>query len=409
MENAEQKEDNVVEMQIWESGIKADKKGVILNTVNNTHLFLSNHKDMRGVLKFNRFTSNVDILSRPPWTKSPENYPRRLQEVDIIRAAAWLETEGFASSTASTVYACLISAAQINTYDPLMNYLMRLTWDGKPRVKTLLSSAFGAQDTPYSQAVSAKFLVGAVARALQPGCKMDNMLILEGPQGIKKSTAIAELFGRDWFTDELADLGSKDAGLQVQGVWAIEMAELTTLNRSEYNRAKDFLSRQIDRFRAPYAKIPEAHKRRCVFIGTVNPEDGYLRDPTGARRFWPVKCGDIDLAFIKENRDQIWAEAAALYGDGERWWFDKTDDVDPAVEQQERYDEDPWSNQVLEYMEGRVSATIAQVMKEALFLPPNNQTQAAKKRVSSVLISAGYSQHRTRLNGRQVRVYSKEF
>jgi predicted P-loop ATPase len=146
-----------------------------------------------------------------------------------------------------------------------------------------------------------------------------------------------------------------------------------------------------------------------VFIGTVNPEDGYLRDPTGARRFWPVKCGDIDLAFIKENRDQIWAEAAALYGDGERWWFDKTDDVDPAVEQQERYDEDPWSNQVLEYMEGRVSATIAQVMKEALFLPPNNQTQAAKKRVSSVLISAGYSQHRTRLNGRQVRVYSKEF
>jgi predicted P-loop ATPase len=166
-------------------------------------------------------------------------------------------------------------------------------------------------------------------------------LILEGPQGGKKSTALKTLAG-EWFTDEIADLGSKDSALQTRGVWVIEIAELDSMTRAEVSRIKAFMSRATDRFRPPYGKQVIESPRQCVLTGSVN-HSTYLRDETGGRRFWPVRCGEIDVDALAKDRDQIWAEAIVQYRRGEVWWLETRELIQEAERQQsDRYEEDAW-------------------------------------------------------------------
>ena len=159
-----------------------------------------------------------------------------------------------------------------------------------PRLEEWVITYLGAEDTPLNRAVGSRWMISGVARILQPGAKVDHMLILEGPQGAKKSSALKTLAGAEWFTDELAEIGSKDAAQQMRGIWVIEIAELDAISRAEVSRIKAFLSRTTDRYRPPYERYVVEMPRQCVFAGSVNP-DTYLRDETGNRRFWPVRCG----------------------------------------------------------------------------------------------------------------------
>jgi putative DNA primase/helicase len=174
----------------------------------------------------------------------------------------------------------------------------------------------GVANTDYSRAVGSRWLISPVARIFRPGAKADCCLILEGPQGIRKSTALRTLAG-EYFTDELADLGSKDAAMQTRGVWMIELSELDSLSHSEVARIKAFMSRTTDRFRPPYGMRLVESPRQCVFAGTVN-HSTYLRDETGGRRFWPVTCGQIDIEALGRDRNQLWAEAKAGFDAGGR-------------------------------------------------------------------------------------------
>jgi predicted P-loop ATPase len=170
-----------------------------------------------------------------------------------------------------------------------------------------------------------------------PGCKNDCALILEGPQGLKKSTALRVL-GEPWFTDDIADIGSKDAQLQIRGAWIIEWSDLDAMSRVDISKVKAFMSRAIDRFRPPYGHRLVELPRESVFAGTTN-SDSYLRDVTGARRFWPVRCGVIDIDSLKQDRDQLWAEAVVRFRDGASWWLEKQFLVEAAeMEQAERYE-----------------------------------------------------------------------
>jgi len=172
--------------------------------------------------------------------------------------------------------------------------------------------------------------------------------VLEGPQGARKSTALKILAGEDWFTDELPDLGSKDAAMHMQGVWIIEIAELDAIGKAEVSRIKAFLTRTTDRFRPPYGRYTIEVPRQCVFAGTVNP-DTYLRDETGNRRFWPVRCGTIDIDALARDRDQLWAEAVARFRGGAIWWLDTPALVAAAkAEQDKRYQTDAW-DQLIEH------------------------------------------------------------
>jgi predicted P-loop ATPase len=193
--------------------------------------------------------------------------------------------------------------------------------------------------TEYSRAVGSRWLVSAVARVLRPGAKADCCLILEGAQGIRKSTALRTLAG-EYFTNELADLGSKDAAMQTRAVWIIELSELDNLSHSEVARIKAFMSRTTDRFRPPYGMRLVELPRQCVFAGTVN-HSTYLREETGGRRFWPGACGRIDVDGLARDRDQLWAEAKARFDAGVVWWLETVELVQMAADQQvDRYEGD---------------------------------------------------------------------
>jgi predicted P-loop ATPase len=210
--------------------------------------------------------------------------------------------------------------AQDTPYHPVREYLKALKWDGTPRLQIWLAEYLGAEADPvYLAAVGRKFLISAVARVIQPGCQVDHMLVLEGPQDLGKSrTARALARYPEWFTDDMPDIHDKDAALQLSGRWIVELAELAALRRSELEGMKAFITRPVDVFRPPYARRTVGVPRQSVFVGTTN-EAHYLRDPTGNRRFWPVPCSLIDIDALECDRDQLWAEALHALHAGEAW------------------------------------------------------------------------------------------
>lgn len=204
------------------------------------------------------------------------------------------------------------SLALEHCFHPIRDYLDSLRWDGVERLPKLLHRYFGAEDNDINAEFSKIILVAAVRRVRSPGAKFDTMLVLEGPQGSGKSTAIKILAGDENFSDQaIIGLDQKAQGELVQGVWLYEIAELSGLRHTDVNDLKSFMSRDTDRFRAAYARTVTSYRRQCVFIGTTNDEV-YLKDETGNRRFWPVKTTEIDLEALRQDRDQLWAEAAHL-------------------------------------------------------------------------------------------------
>jgi predicted P-loop ATPase len=258
-----------------------------------------------------------------------------------------------------------------------------------------LSNYLGVPVSDYASAVGDRWLISAVARIYQPGVKADCCLILEGRQGSKKSTALKTLCG-EWFTDEIADFGSKDAAMQVRGAWIIELAELDSISKAAVGKVKAFMSRGTDRFRPPYGKHVIAAPRQCVFAGSVN-HSTYLRDATGGRRFWPVVCGQINIDELRCDRDQLWAEAVVRYRAGEPWWLD-TVELNRAAEheQADRYEGDAWDGPISAWLEetGRDSVSIPEVLELCLGKPKANWTQPDKNRVSQSLQSHGWIRYR---------------
>jgi predicted P-loop ATPase len=291
------------------------------------------------------------------------------------------------------------TAAQDHLFHPVKTYLHGIQWDGVERLDRWLSVYLGAADTEYSRAVGSRWLISAVARIFRPGTKADCCLILEGPQGIRKSTALRTLAG-EYFTDELADLGSKDAAMQTRGVWIIELSELDSLSNSDVARIKAFMSRTTDRFRPPYGMRLMESPRQCVFAGTVN-HSTYLRDETGGRRFWPVTCGRIGIDELARDRDQLWAEAKVRFDTGAPCWLETAELVHMAADQQiERYDGDPWEEVIGPWLEARSSTSISEVLERCLQKPQALWTQTDKNRAARCLRSLGWERYRERQGSR---------
>lgn len=198
-----------------------------------------------------------------------------------------------------------------------------IVWDGTKRAESMFIDYLGAEDSIYTREVTRKALIGAVARILSPGCKHDHILVLVGPQGCRKSTTLAKL-GKSWFSDSLYTMNGKDAYEQLQGNWIIELAEMAATRKSEVEQIKQFVSKQEDTYRAAYARRTQSHLRQCAFFGTTN-DDEFLRDPTGARRFWPITVTNVGRtrsdSLTPEIVDQIWAEIVTYYDAGEKWYL----------------------------------------------------------------------------------------
>jgi putative DNA primase/helicase len=390
----------------WAS-LFANGKSPTKGSVHDAFVLLRWHPDTAGRLAYNTFSSQIVATARLPWHPHGLSYPRQVDDTDGTRAASWFETQGLFKVGIATAKSCMVAAGRDAPFNPLVDWLHGIAWDGKKRIETWLTYYLGVEDSPYVRAVGPKFLIGAVARALKPGSKVDTMLILEGPQGRYKSTAARTLFGAEWYTDDLADLHSKDAALQMQGKWGIEISELAAMSRSESNRIKAVLSRQVDRFRAPYDRFVAEHPRQCVFIGTTNPVDGYFRDPTGARRFWPVACGTIDKDALAHDREQLWAEAVHAYERNEIWWLEG-EQVDSAkTEQDDRREVDPWEPILREKLGSQTWVLVNTILTGWLEIKPERVDKASQMRVAAILKSMGWERIKRREGLSTVWVWQK--
>lgn len=325
----------------WFNRLRQDLAGTPERNEANVIIALSSDAIFAGVLAFDDFAQEIVVRQPLPWDGPTQTFPRPWEDADDVRTAEWLQLRGV--NVAPLVVGRAVGAvAREHRIHPVRDWLDHLRWDGIPRIQTWTSTYLGAEPTPFHHTIGALWMISAVARIFRPGVKADHMLILEGPQGARKSTAIKVLAGEDWFTDELPELGSKDAALHMQGIWIVEIAELDAIGRAEVSRIKAFLTRTTDRFRPPYGRYTVEVPRQCVFAGTVNPNT-YLRDETGNRRFWPLRCGTIDIAALARDRDQLWAEAVHLFREGAIWWIDDAAILaEAAAAQEARYQADAW-------------------------------------------------------------------
>src|SRR5262245_34028023 len=298
-----------------------------------------------------------------------------------------------------------------NTFDPVLDYLGSLEWDGLSRVDDWLVRYCGAQDTPFNRAVGRKVLIAAVRRVKEPGCKFDYILVLEGDQGVGKSTALKILAREENFSDaEILGVDKREQQEAVQGVWIYEVAELDGLSKSEVTRVKVFLSKTVDSARPAYGRARVDRNRRCIFVATTN-ESTYLRDTTGNRRFWIVPVGKIDLVGLARDRDQLWAEAVALEAQGEPLVLHEELWAVAEAMAQSRAELDPWedvlasqlakweaktfksdgaftlANNDLGEPEWRVSTAC---LLNVLDLDPDRQTNNHTKRLATVMRSLGW-------------------
>jgi Virulence-associated protein E len=231
-----------------------------------------------------------------------------------------------------------------NSFDPVCDYLDGLKWDGKPRLDKWMVQYLGADDTELNRAIGRLSLVAAVRRVRQPGCKFDQIIVLEGVEGKEKSKAIETMAGEENFSDQsILGLDDKTQMERLKGKWLYEIAELTGIRRAEVEMVKAFVSRRTDRARPAYGRNVVEQPRRCVLFATTN-EDAYLKSQTGNRRFWPVKTGDINSATLHRDRDQLWAEAAKAEASGESIVLPRHLWSRAQVEQDARLEHDPWDD-----------------------------------------------------------------
>ena len=369
----------------WRDGLLLNLNGTVKPVLANAITAFWHAPEWTGVLAYNEFAHFTVLQKSAPWTNPDAAFPADWTPNDDILATNWLHHQGIFLSADVTGQA-IETVARDSPFHPVRAYLKNLVWDGKPRLQSWLADYLGADPSPYGAAVGSRWMISAVARVFEPGCKADCCLILEGEQGIRKSTALRVLT-EPWFTDEVADIGSKDAALQTRGVWVIEIAELESLSRSDVGKIKAFMSRMTDRFRPPYGKRPIDSPRQCVFAGSVN-HPTYLRDETGGRRFWPVECkaAVIDVDGLAAARDQLWAEAASQYFDGKPWWLDSVKLNREATEEQaDRYESDPWDDLIVKWIEDRESVSIAEVLANCLEKKKDMWTQWDRNRVARCL------------------------
>jgi len=408
----------------WAHRLRIDGDGNPERNEANVITALSCDEAFAGTLVFDEFRQEI-VVNRPlPWDDAGNEPPRPWSDADDVRCAEWLQRREI-NVTPNVVSRSVGAVARDIRVHPVREYLNRLQWDGTPRLERWTVSHLGAEDTELNRAFGSLWMIGAVARIMRPGAKVDHMLILEGPQGAKKSTALKVLAGDGWFTDELAEIGSKDAAQQMRGVWIIEIAELDAIGRAEVSRIKAFLSRTVDRYRPPYERYVVDVPRQCVFAGSVNP-DTYLRDETGNRRFWPVRCGSIDLDALRRDRDQLWAEAVVRYRDGAIWWLDDRELIAAANAAQEARVQgdawdgvierwlvfekrrvnrgyagyDDWQSEEIERAQPLTDVSVGEILEQAIGIEPARWSRLDQMRVSAYLKSKGWEKYQIRLGGR---------
>jgi len=356
-------------------------------------LALVNHINIspawNGSLRFNMLTEAVEVRTPFGAPNGPHHTVRDPE--DVLNAAMYFQANGFPKATKTQAFDAIVAVAHQHSYHPVRVYLHALQWDGVPRVGKLFQHYFNAEMptdpaehdrmVAYLEHISVGFMVGGVARVEQPGCKHDHVPVPVGRERLLKSTAIRELcFDPAWFCDDISpNLIDRDTKESLAGKWIIELAEIPHI-RKEAERVKAFFSRREDRYRSAYGKANQDHPRQCVFIGTSNHLE--FVDVTGNRRFWPFHvAGSINIAAITADRDQLWAEALALYRQGVRWWLAPTIEALAAEQQDTFVETDIWEDLIQTWLRSHPGPfTMQQLFARDTGITPYREAATVDKR-----------------------------
>ena len=330
-ERRAQAKEEFLDIDDWQSLLELDKYGKVKGTLTNISTILRFDPELQSIV-FNQFKNLIDVKGDLPWPQVKPGW----NDTDLACAKLYFErTYGIWSPT-KFKDALLGTVAVERVYHPVKEYLDSLNWDGMERLDKLLIDYLGAEDTPYVRAVTRKTLMAAVARIYKPGIKFDSILVLNGAQGIGKST-LFERLGGQWYSDSLviSDMKDKTAPEKLQGYWILELGELAGIKKMDVETVKSFITRTDDKYRQPYGVSVESHPRSCIVVGTTNSDGGFLRDITGNRRFWPVRVTGYGKYRVWDlvEVDQIWAEAIERYKAGEELFL-KGELAEAAVTQQ---------------------------------------------------------------------------
>jgi len=370
---------DVVDLQAWKARIQSGRNGP-KKSVTNLLLHLQNIKELGNTIRWN------ELAQQAEWNSHP------IEDSHLIDIRLILEHNGF-EPPLEALLPTIVRHAKDNAFHPVRDYLRALKWDGTRRLDYWLEQCLGSPKSQFNRLVGRKTLIAAVARAFRPGCKVDTVLVLEGPQGIRKSSAIAALFGEDWTAESVDLFGQHNKMvMNMMGAWVVELAEFIAITKRDQNHVKGLLSMRTDKVVLPYAKIASAHPRQCVFFGTINPgETGYLTDTTGNRRYWPVEVVRADLEKIKARRDQLWAEAYKAFCDDERWWLEEDEQGLAEAEVATREEYDVWDEILGKKLDDEMVKTVtAAAALQAIGVPNERMDKRALNRVGACLRRLGY-------------------
>jgi predicted P-loop ATPase len=401
----------MVSANAWFGQLVCYDSGAPKPIVGNAIIALRDAPEWAGKLWFDVFHQRAVLRGEPPWGGGDGE---RIWDDDCDRRATeWLQRIPEICCTTKVTCEAVETVAREQKFHPVVDYLQRCRWDGEPRLDDWTIRYLGAVCDPptrpadeigahqwelglnYIRAVSSRWMICAVARVMEPGCKADSALVLEGRQGLLKSTAIRTL-AYPWFTDEIAELGTKDSAIALAGVWVVELGELSSMKHGKLDKVKAFMSRQTDRYRPPYGRRTIEQSRQCVFAGSVNDNE-YLPDESGNRRWWPIRCTKIDIDGLSEIRDQLWAEARDRYIAGECRYLD-TPELNQTAnkEQTARYQPDPWHELIIEWLGWRIDISVNEILRDALKITEDRLEQRDMNRVARCLRAMGWERYQLR-------------
>ena len=372
---------------LWKSDLivkqKADGTQTIPCRVHNLIVMLTHADEFKGRIRFNEMTNQIRIDSDDA------------EESLTTKIKAQMEHHFSEKVGTNELMEALIVVAMNNKFHPVKDYLHSVKWDGEARVTHLFAEYFGAIDTPYASAVSQSFLVSAVARIMRPGCQVDTMVVLEGAQGAFKSSALIELFSPQYHAESTASVGDKDFFQNLRGKWLMEFGEMTGVTRADSNHIKQIITMRLDNYRPSYARFNKDFPRQSIFAGTTN-ESTYLKDATGARRYLPISCKKININRIKQDRDQLWAEALALFNASATWW----EIPNSSEEQEKRYEADSWEANIYEWLSLNDSEfkvyphrLTTSAILSALKVDVSRQGRSEQTRAGAAMKRLGYKSH----------------
>lgn len=376
-------------------------------SLRNAMLFLKFHPEFHGTFAYNEFHQNIMIVKCPPWKREEDFRAERLTDIAITHTASELEKYGLTTGIDKAFKAIEVVAHE-TSFHPARAYFNALEWDKVSRLHKWLTYYLGCETEgeEYLAAVGTKWLVAAVKRVFEPGCKFEHVLVIEGLQGVGKSTALRALatFGDSdseeaYFTDSvnLSQIENKDTILKMQGSIIVELAELSGFSKKEDEAIKNWISVQADDARMPYAKEITRFSRQFILAATTNLHT-YLKDPTGHRRYWPVLAQNIDMKAIRDDRRQLWAEAVHLYRHGHPVFLSREEEKLADIERHKRLHHDTWTDEVLKHanerwmrlaINGSRGFKVSEIMGD-MGMVMRDRDDRSNRRITGILQLGGY-------------------